>query len=844
MNKELLKYFKNDTLAAQVWLNKYAQEGDITPDDMHKRMAKEFARVEQNYPNPLSENEIYNLFKDFKYVIPGGSIMSGLGSKEYSSLSNCTVISPPEDNYESIMDSRKFMVQLSKRRCGVGMDLSKLRPKNTPVTNSAKTSTGAVSFMQGYSDIASEVAQGGRRAALMLSMDINHPDIEDFIESKQDLTKITGANISVMVSDEFMEAVEKDEDYILRFPIDQDLSYFSYDYLDVEYNQLVCLEDHKKDNEIFYIKKVKAKKLWDKLMYCAWNTAEPGIIFKDRINNYSPDGVYPEFKMVGLNPCAEQSLGAEDSCRLLHINLTSFVDNPFTEKATFDFKLYADIVQKAVRLGDDIVDLEIEHIDRILDKIKSQDGENSEYKLWEKFKQSGLNGRRIGLGFTGLADTIAMLNLSYNNFSSSLTTNSLILYNIMIIKFRSELNASIHLAKERGPFEHWDREKEFSDKYYNNNIYKIPNNDWYEFVYSYYPELYNEMVEHGRRNLSISTVAPVGTVSLMTQTSSGIEPVFMPFYERRVKCNNEEEGDFIDNLGVKYKTFIVVHPKLKEWARANWKQDWGDEPMEEWSMGFWQDIFKESPYYGSTAQEIDWRNRIKLQSVIQRYTSNAISSTINLHKDTTQAEIQDLYIEAWKDKLKGITIYRDGCRNGILTSIQKESPVIIEGKNAPKRPKELEADFYQIKVKGEQFIVLVGLLKGIPYEIFTFRPNEDININNHKGIITKIKKGKYSFDSSYINITDLQLANEKIEENAATLYTSMLLRHGIPLEHIIKTAKKVNENITSFSSAMCRILSKYIKDGETGEVCPECNSSLVRESGCIHCPSCGWSKCG
>lgn len=849
-----LEYFKGDELAASTWRNKYAADGEQTPDDTHRRLAKEFARVENNYdwdmpnhkamklsnygyqrPN-LDEEAIYELFKDFKYIIPGGSVMSGCGTGALVSLSNCFVIGSPKDSYAEIMKTRSQQAQLMKRRGGVGYDLSQLRPRGAKVNNAAKSSTGAASFMDVCSDITNEVAQNGRRGALMLSMSINHPDIEEFITKKQDLAKVTGANISVKVTDEFMQAVIENKDYTLRFPVDEsDLSYKETD----EFGNTVCIQynelfDGKREyNKLYsigkgrFIKLIKARELWNTLMHCAWNTAEPGIMFEGAMHNYSPDGVYPDFKMVGTNPCGEIPMGPFDSCRLIHINLASYIVDPFTDKAHIDEELLYMHSYEAMRLADDLVDLEIEAVDKIIDTVKN-DTDDTEFKLWSKIKETAIQGRRAGLGFTGLADAIAMLGLKYDSDEGISQVEQL-----MKVMFKGKLDSNIDMAVERGAFPAWDGNLEEESR--------GRNNVWYDWVFLNDPEKYKRMLLHGRRNISWSTVAPTGTVSIMAGTSSGIEPIFLPFYQRKRKCMSESDRvDYVDKVGEKYTLFTVVHPNLKRWAIET--MNYSESEVNEWSLGVWKEVWKESPYYGSTAPEIDWRQRVKLQGVVQKYITHSISSTVNLAKETTEEEIADIYIEAWKQGLKGITIYRDGCREGVLTQVEK--PKTIEGRQAPKRPKELEADAYLIKAKGEQFIILVGMLESKPYEVFAFRPRNPISFKPHKGVITKVSKMHYSFTSDVFHIDNLELANENVEENAATLYSSMLLRHGVDIKYIVKTAKKVNDNITSFSSAMCRVLSKYIPNEEIkGEVCPDCGGTLVREGGCIHCKDCGYSKC-
>lgn len=851
-----LEYFKGDELAASTWRNKYAAEGEQTPDDTHRRLAKEFARVEGNYNwksninrafsnlsnygyvrPQLDEEAIYQLFKDFKYIIPGGSVMSGCGTGALVSLSNCFVIGSPKDSYAEIMKTRSQQAQLMKRRGGVGYDLSQLRPRGARVNNAAKSSTGAASFMDVCSDITNEVAQNGRRGALMLSMSINHPDIEEFITKKQDLTKVTGANISVKVTDEFMQAVVNDEEYYLRFPVDVELPKVREE---IPYGELVPF-GNLIDKNVSFIKKVRARELWDTLMHCAWNTAEPGIMFEGAMHNYSPDGVYEDFRMVGTNPCGEIPMGPFDSCRLIHINLSSYIVDPFTDKAHIDEELLYMHSYEAMRLADDLVDLEIEAVDRIINTVKN-DTDDTEFKLWSKIKETAIQGRRAGLGFTGLADAIAMLGLKYDSDEGISQVKQL-----MKVMFKGQLDSTIDMAIERGAFPAWDKHKELF--FEGDEVCKLTgempvydgHNEWYNFIYDNYPDQIVKMIRNGRRNISWSTVAPTGTVSIMAGTSSGIEPVFMPFYQRKRKCmSGSDRVDYVDKVGEKYTLFTVVHPNLKRWAIET--MNYSESEVNEWSLGVWKEVWKESPYYGSTAPEIDWRQRVKLQGVVQKYITHSISSTVNLDRETTEEEIADIYIEAWKQGLKGITIYRDGCREGVLTQVEK--PKTIEGRQAPKRPKELEADAYLIKAKGEQFIILVGMLESKPYEVFAFRPRNPISFKPHKGVITKVSKMHYSFTSDVFHIDNLELANENVEENAATLYSSMLLRHGVDIKYIVKTAKKVNDNISSFSSAMCRVLSKYIPNEEIkGEVCPDCGSTLIRENGCVHCSSCGWSRC-
>lgn len=816
ISQELLDYFNGDELAASTWLNKYAYKDEKTPEDMHRRMAKEFARIEKNYNDSLTEDEIFELFNQFKYIIPGGSVMAVLGTDMQSSLSNCSVIASPKDSVSGIMDTAKNAANLFKRRFGVGFDISTLRPDGAAVNNSAKYSTGAASFMDLFSNVTNTISQKGRRGALMLTISINHPDVLEFITKKQDLTKVTGANISIKVTDEFMKAVENDEDYLLRWPVDFEPHPNQINEIS-EYNTLIRLGESFDPEHRVYFKKIKAKELWKTLMHCAWNTAEPGIIFEDRMINYAPDGAYPDYKMLSTNPCGEIGMGQWDSCRLIHINLTSFVHNPFKEDSTFDYNKLAQVAYKATKLADDLVDLEIE----ALEKIKSNTS-NDEQELIQKFIDTGKQTRRLGVGFTGLADALAMLNIP---FSDSFDT----VEQIMSTMFEAELEASINMAMERGPFKGYDQDLE-------NEI----DNKWNQLVRVEFNELYKKMQAYGRRNISFSTVAPTGTVSLLAECSSGIEPVFLPYYTRRRKVQNDSDRvDFTDVTGQKFTNFKVIHPNLVKCLNILFP----DKDINTLTDKELDELISKTPYNGQFAGDIDYHKRIKLQGICQEYITHSISSTINLPENTTEEDIADIYIEAWKAGNKGQTIYRQGCRDGVL--VKNDAAIKqITSTQAPKRGKKLVADYYETRVKGETFIVLVGLMDNRPYEIFAFRPNLDAHFPNHQGVIVKQKKMHYSFVSDKLTIPDLQLANENIEERAATLYASMLLRHGVDIKYIIKTAKKVNDNIVSFSSAMCRILSKYIaKEEVKGEICPECGGKLIRENGCLHCQNCSWSRC-
>lgn len=844
---EILDYFKGDDLAASVWQKKYALRDENenivenTPNDMHRRLAKGFAKIEQKYDSSLkpelklklsnygynrsslSEEDIFNLFKNFKYIIPGGSVMYGLGQSKPISLSNCFVTAPPKDSMIGIFKTCAEQASLFKRRGGDGYDISSLRPNQAKVNNSAHYSTGSVSFMDLFSQVTKTVGELNRRGALLLSMFISHPDAEEFILKKQDLKKVTEANVSIQMLDDFMEAVIEDKDYIQKFPID---STFNVNLDECkEYNKLYSI---KIDENICYFKKVKAKELWHKFVHCAWNTAEPGLIYHSRMINYSPDGLYPKYRMISTNPCGEIGMGSYDSCRLIHVNLTSIIKNPFTNKAEIDEELLYKLAYETLVLGDDLVDLEIEAINKIIETIKLKDADE-EIDLWENINKTAKETRRCGVGFTGLADAIAMLNIKYCSEESFKYVE-----NIMRIIFSAQLDATIDLGILRGPFEGYDKSLE------------IKGNDWFSFVEKEFPNQYNRMMLYGRRNISFSTVAPTGTVSLLARCSSGIEPVFLALYKRNVKCNSDSDRiDFIDGNGEKYTSYIVIHPALKEWAIKNVFSSLSKEEIDSLPFEKWEDILNKSPWKNATASEISWMNRVKMQGLIQKYITHSISSTINLPKETTEEEIEKIFLEAWKFGNKGQTVYRDGCRDGVLNSIKKEKPKELIESKAPKRPDELEADYYEIKSKGIRYAILVGIFDNKPYEIFAFELNqEDANLKQHKGKIIKIGKMHYRFVSDLITIKNLQLKNENVEEKAATLYSSMLLRHGVNIKYIIKTAKKVNDNIASFSSAICRVLSKYIpKEELKNEKCPECGGRLVREGSCIHCIDCGYSKC-
>lgn len=847
MTEELLNYFNGDELAASTWLNKYAkrdEHGNIveqTPADMHMRMAKEFARIEKQYDDntlpfdqekfskhyhkrkPLTEKRIFELFDKFKYVIPAGSVMAGLGADKPVSLSNCFVLPSPEDSYSSIMMTRLNQAELMKRRGGVGYDLSNLRPRGAAVNNAAVTSTGAASFMDVCSDVTNEVAQQGRRGALMLSMNVNHPDIEEFIEKKQDLTKVTGANVSVQVTDEFMKAVEEDKDYLLRWPVDafnDPCNIMPQDY--EEYNKLYSI---KTNNHKGYVKKVKAKEIWDKIIHCTWNTAEPGVIFRDRMVNFSPDGCYTKYRGVSTNPCGEIFMSGNESCRLIAINMLSFIDKPFAKDAKLNVSRLYDVTYDAMRLGDDLVDLENEAVRRILDVVKD---DKYAVDVWKGILDKGENGRRCGLEFTALSDMCAAMGYKFCTKESNKFVET-----VCRLMMSAVLDCQTDMALERGTFPDYDNNVENS-------------NEWYRFISEEYPERYRMLNELGRRNISFTTAGPTGTISMLTQTSSGIEPVFMPYYVRRRKCvTADDRVDYTDKLGINFTEFVVVHPQLKKWAEANMPELLSK--FDELTEKEWEEIYKQSPWYESCAQDIDWGRRVEVQGIVQKYLiTHSISSTVNLPNNVSKEEVSNIYMEAWRNRLKGITVYRDGSREGIMIKKEqkKEDDKFESYVSAPKRPKTLHADFYSTKVKGEVFYVMVGLYKNKPYEIFVYKSDDNKQISNHTGTITKVKKSVYKYESDQIVIGNI---SQKLstEELATALYSSMLMRTGANLKYIIKTAQKVDDNIASFTSAMVRILRKYLKE-ETleGEKCPECGGKLIRENGCIHCIDCGWSRCG
>jgi ribonucleoside-diphosphate reductase alpha chain len=872
INKECYDYFNGDDLAASVFISKYAalinNKTEKTPDEMHHRLAKEYAKIENNHGGKykLSENDIYELFKGFKYIIPGGSVMAGLGCNDYiGSLSNCFVVGEVKDTYASIMKYRDNVVQLEKRRGGVGIDISKLRPNGAQVNNAAKTSTGAVSFMEGFSNTSKEVAQNGRRGAMMISMNCAHPDIDDFIEIKQDLTKVTGANISVKFTDEFIKAVESDSDFLLRWPVDTNITQFGNAY-QYPLNETVWI------SKSLCVKRVKAKNIWEHFIRCSWKTAEPGVMYLDRHYDYSPDSVYPTYKGVSTNPCGEIFMGPLDSCRLMNINLTSFVDNPYTKDAKIDYDKLQDVSRKCMRLCDDLVDLELEHVNKIIDHILSTYDEDNrnELELWKNIYEIGSNSRRAGCGATGLGDMIAMLGVNINS-----EEGLKIIDKVFHTKMAGELIESYTLSKERGTFGGYDFDKEFEIRTNDNGeTVWVGRNKFFQFIADNMDkEILENIKKYGRRNVSFSTMAPTGSVSIMTQTTSGIEPLFSPYYKRRKKISNStDKVDLIDANDEKFTEFFVLHQPFKNWIinfASNYDKSLSfDEQVTDEKLDAW---FKESPWYGATASEISPKQHILMQAVVQKYTSHSISKTINLPETATEEETNELYLYGWHHGLKGLTIYRDNCREGILVKKDNKNCKCNQtlAHNAPKRPKILKCDIKRFKNDGEKWIACVGLFNNVPYEIFTGL-EEKLHIPAYvtEGEIIKNKIDKEIVDEETGEIVvkrvsryDIRYTDSKGEKitidglsssfkdvyNNYSKLISGLCRHGMPLEYIVSTIKSLtfdNDNINSWKNGVTRAFKTYIADGEVkGEVCPECGAKIIRENGCKRCSECTWSAC-
>lgn len=836
----LVDYFKGDTLAAQVWLDKYAlkdEEGfpiEYTPKDMHLRMANEFAKAEANLPGiglfdkkklsphgqkrfSLQRDSEYFLafLEDFNMIVPGGSVMANLGNPKFGSTSNCFFVALEDDSMESIFKVGAQLASIFKYRGGCGINISPLRPANSKVNNSAKTSSGAVSFMPLFSEISKVVGQEGRRAAMMISINVQHPDVLEFILSKRELEKITGANISVQLTDEFMYCVRKQRDFYLRWsPKDKadcnlaklDLSDVELDSRNLQYNQLVYLPE--KD---VYVKRVKADYIYKQLTESAYLTAEPGILYWSKTLNYSLSSFYTRYRELGTNPCGEIALADKDACRLFAINLGKIDLN----------KLY-EIAYEQVVMADLLIDLEYERIDKILHKIGNRN--SIEFQLWRDIQLMAKEGRRLGCGITGLFEAVAHKLIAV--FPKVSTTDIYhFIENIFKTKMRAELDATIDLSVIRGPFVGYSKHEQ---------------SDLVTFIAETFPEQYARMCKYGRRNVSFSTIAPTGTISVLTGTTSGIEPLFAPFYTRRRKVDNATENvDSIDVDGAKFTNHAVVHRGLIEWAEKHCHVG-TDKDTKSIS---WEEIFKLSPYYGYTSAEIDITQRLTIQSIAQQYTTHSISSTLNLPKETSLEDINNIFTRAHRFGLKGVTIYRDGSRNGILvTDSSKETTNVFQSHDAPKRPKTLVAESFVIKVSGIAYAVIVGLLENKPYEIFAAICPQ--GFKSQVGSVTKVKRGIYSWTGINGDVVEnLNTLSEFSTERAATLYISMLLRTGAKLPFVVDVAKKADGNIVSFTSAICRVLSKYIQKEETGEICPKCGEKLIRDAGCVRCTSCSHSLC-
>lgn len=842
-----LKYFRGDDLAADVWISKYClkdSEGnlyELSPDDMHCRLAKEFARIEQKYPNPLSENEIYELLKDFKYIVPQGSPMEGIGNNlKVQSLSNCYVIGNSEDSYGSVMKIDEESVHIMRRRGGVGSDMSGIRPRGAYTTCAANTSTGVIPFAERYSNSTREVAQDGRRGARMISLDGRHPDSEEFIDAKLDSGKITGANISIKICNEFMESIESDADFIQTFPIDLKLN---SELIDSSVDKDVLIKYSK--NEYFKIK--SAKKLWDKIIKNAHKSAEPGILFIDKIQEESPSDCYgTDWKSDSSNPCGEIPMNPYSSCILTAINLYSYVINPFTLKSKFNWKLFESHSNLAQKLLDDIVDLEVEKIDIILNKINNDPESNStkfrEIELWGKIKNRISEGRRTGLGITAEGDMLAALGFRYG--TKEATEFSKEVHKQLAI---NSYKSSIEMAKERGAFPIWNYGKErknpFIKRFLEELNSPVENNS----------ETFSNYYDTGRRNIANLTIAPTGTTSLMTQTTSGIEPVFLPVYKRRRKTDDIKKSVFKDESGDMWEEYIVFHHKFIEWYSIvsnlkNYKK--AKFALENTDQTMLDKLVKESPYYKATSADVDWRESVRMQGEIQKWVDHSISKTINLPENTSVETVDELYRLAHKVGCKGVTVYREGSRSGVLLSNdkkeEKEGEIIY--RSAPKRPKEMACDIYTKTALGKEWTFLVGLLKNKPYEIFAFEQLNQCDFPKEikNGICVRVTKQHYRLigqrnNKEYIidNIVNLM----SLEEQYQTKDFSRSLRHGEHPRFIVNDIEK-SSFISSFRKVSGRVLSNYLTEKDRNEKCPDCGDKLTFSEGCVSCPSCPYSKCG
>lgn len=833
-----MEYFGGDELAARVWANKYALKdsyGNIfeqTPTDMHWRIAREVARIENHYPNPLTEQQVFELLDHFRYIVPAGSPMTGIGNDhQVASLSNCFVIGldGDADSYGAVMLMDEEQVQLMKRRGGVGHDLSQLRPKGTPVNNSALTSTGVVPFMERFSNSTREVAQDGRRGALMLSISVKHPDSEAFIDAKMQEGKITGANVSVKLDDEFMQCAIDGKEYTQKFPIDSDAPIVT--------------------------KKADAKKLWEKIVHNAWKSAEPGVLFWDTILRESIPDCYADlgFRTVSTNPCGEIPLCPYDSCRLLSVNLYSYVVNPFTPEAYFDFDLFKKHVALAQRIMDDIVDMEMEKIDKIIEKVKSDPQadvvKETELHLWQKIKRKSAMGRRTGVGITAEGDMLAAMNLRYG--TQEATDFSVEVHKTLAL---AAYRSSVVMAKERGAFEVYDSERE-------------KNNPFINRIREAEPELYADMLKYGRRNIACLTIAPTGTTSLMTQTTSGIEPVFMPVYKRRRKVNPTDTDvhvDFVDESGDSFEEFIVFHHKFLTWMKIN-----GYDTEKRYTQEELDQLVEKSPYYKATANDVDWLMKVRMQGAIQKWVDHSISVTINLPNNVDEQLVNRLYVEAWRSGCKGCTVYRDGSRSGVMIAVEKKDKKKAEEKHICEpptvtevRPKELECDVVRFQNNKEKWVAFVGLLDGYPYEIFTGLQDDEEGISlpksvNKGKIIKKIdENGKKRYDFQFENKRGYKTTVEGLSEKFNPEYwnyaklISGVLRYRMPIANVIKLVGQLqmdSQSINTWKIGVERALKKYIVDGTEakGLKCPVCGQeTLVYQEGCLICKNCGSSRCG
>ena len=826
-----LEYFKGDELAARVWVAKYSLKDshgnlfELTPDDMHRRLAGEIARIEKKYPNPLTEEDIFQLMKDFKYIVPQGGPMTGIGNDfQIASLSNCFVIGNDSgaDSYGGIMKVDQEQVQLMKRRGGVGHDLSHVRPSGSPVLNSALTSTGVVPFMERYSNSTREVAQDGRRGALMLSISIKHPDAEKFIDAKLESGKVTGANVSVKIDDEFMQAVIGKKTYNQQFPV--------------------------KSDDPVVKREADAGKLWKKIVHNAWKSAEPGILFWDTVIRESVPDSYADmgYNTVSTNPCGEIPLCPYDSCRLLAINLYNYVDEPFTSNAKFDFSKFREHIGYAQRIMDDIIDLELEKIDKILEKIVKDPEDDEikrvERKLWENIRIKAEEGRRTGVGITAEGDMLAALGLTYG--TDNATDFSIEIHKTVALEaYRS----SVNMARERGAFTIYDSQREKNNPFIN----RLKNED---------EKLYRDMVRYGRRNIALLTIAPTGTTSLMTQTTSGIEPVFMPFYKRRRKVNpNDKEVTitFVDDVGDSWEEYLVFHHKFLIWLEVN---GYNVEEVKKYDEEAVNKIVEKSPYFKATSNDVDWLSKVRMQGAIQKWVDHSISVTINLPADAKEELVGKLYIAAWESGCKGVTVYRDGSRSGVLISNKKEKKEQIQ--HSVKRPEVLEADVVRFMNNDEKWIAFVGKLDGRPYEIFTGKEDDDvlpIPRTIKKGFIIKNKQddGTKRYDFRYIDKHGYGNTFEGLSRMFDTEFwnyaklISGVLRHGMPIPDVVNLVSSLrldSEAINTWKNGVERTLRKYIPNGTKPKkevVCQNCESTnLMFQEGCLTCKDCGNSKCG